>query len=100
MLLLNKKFDSKTWKTKPLKRKYFVRNIVKKQIAIGKTKEEIEKLFGMENNLVENSRWSYYIYRDFWNKSKDYVLALYFEDGKVARTEIECRYKQKFRVLI
>lgn len=100
MLLLNKKFDSKTWKTKPSKRKYFIKNIVKKQIAIGKTREEIEKLFGMENNLVGNSRWSYYIYRDFWNKSKDYVLAFYFEDNKVVRTEIECRYKQKFRVLI
>jgi len=99
LLLFNREFDSKTWKEKPSERKYFLKQLTKDNLLIGKTKEEIENLFGRENNLAENNRWSYFVYKSFWRRGRNYVLAFYFEDNRVVKMETEYRYKKKFRVL-
>jgi len=99
LLFFNKRFDSKTWKGKPSERKRFIKQLIKDNLPIDKTKEEIRDLFGTENNLMENNRWSYFVYKSIWNRRRNYVLALYFKDNRVVKMEIEYRYKKKFRVL-
>lgn len=97
LLFFNKKFDSKVWKEEPEKRKYFLNDILKHNSPVGKTKEEIENLFGTDNNFIDNNRWSYFVFKSFWHKKRRHVLALYFENNSVARIEIEYRVKKKLK---
>ena len=93
-----KEFNSNDWKENPRKRKQFLKSILRDEIPIGKTKEEIIDLFGMEKNIRNKNRWSYFLYKSKWPNRRTFVLAMYFKKDKVERIEVEYRYKIKYRI--
>lgn len=82
-------FDSEIWKQNPEQRKYFVKSILDKQLGIGYSKRELEEQYGRPNMMyLEEDRWSYTI--EIKAKRK-YVLAFYYENGRVAFIKPEVR---------
>lgn len=82
-------FDSNIWKSHPEKRKYYVKYILDNKLGIGKSKTEIENLFGQEK-IYSEDRWSYFINA---KAKKKYSLAFYFENNKVVKIRKEYKIK-------
>ncbi len=79
-------FDSEIWKQNDKKRNCFVRYVMKSNMALGKTKEDIKKLFGQEGNYFPFDRWTYFIGRGILGSR---YLVFYFREEKVNKVKVE-----------
>lgn len=85
-------FDSAIWKSDPSKRKFYIRYILRHQIGMGKTKEEIICYFGEDARIyTQGDRWSFAIAD---RGRKRYSLVFYFINNKVVKMREEFKYKE------
>ncbi|WP_294240874.1 hypothetical protein [Chryseobacterium sp. sg2396] len=77
------------WEHHPKLRKYYIHEVVRNMHLLGKSKSEIESLFGIdESGKHLTCSWSYYIET---RKKMKYYLIFDFKDDQV----IKVRYKFK-----
>jgi uncharacterized membrane protein len=80
------KFDKQKWETKIEERYTMSKNIIKSEILIGKTKEEVIELLGNEYSDYGENHIGYYLgfVPRMFNIDPD-ILDIYFENGKVIK---------------
>jgi len=87
-----RQFDSRRWKSVPRDRRYYIKSVLRNQSYIGKSRAEIEELFGInESSNGFISRCSYYIHT---KGKKKYYLAFYYNDDQLE----DIRYEYKMLV--
>lgn len=88
-VFFHKKFDSQRWKSHPEKRKYYLKDLLARELAVGKTYKEIKSLLGNnESRSVKHDRWTYSLYTNATIHRK-YFLVVYFENGKSVQVRKE-----------
>lgn len=99
--LFPKKFDSKEWKlayesykNNPSEisgygalrvHKQMIYSLLRTQSLIGKTKEEVDSIIGVEGNKFEDNIWYYWLN---FTAADDRLLSITFENNKVRETRI------------
>ena len=80
------KFDKQKWETNIEERYTMSENIIKSEILIGKTKEEVIELLGNEYSNYGENHIGYYLgfVPRMFNIDPD-ILDIYFENGKVVK---------------
>jgi uncharacterized membrane protein len=80
------RFSKQKWETNIEERYTMSKNIIKSEILIGKTKEEVIELLGNEYTNYSEDHMGYYLgfVPRLFNIDPDY-LDIYFENGKVVR---------------
>ena len=79
-------FDKQKWETNVEERYTMSKNIIKSEILIGKTIEEVTELLGDEYTNYSEEHIAYYlgVVPELFNIDPDF-LDIYFEDGKVVK---------------
>ncbi len=92
--ILNPRFDSHIWKTRPNLRKYYVTDLMRGSKLLGKNRSEIEFLLGSsESNTLPSE---YCTYNLGYMKKKKIYLVLEFSDDKVKT--VRYIYKNIYRM--
>jgi len=80
------KFDKQKWETNVEERYMMSKNIIKSEILIGKTKDEVIELLGNDYSDYDENHIGYYLgfVPRMFNIDPD-ILDIYFEDGKVVK---------------
>lgn len=65
MIKKEAEFRSDLWKTLTSYRVKIVRSIIKNKLFTGRTKKEIQELFGKEDNHYDLDEWSYPVKKNF-----------------------------------
>lgn len=60
---------------------------------MGRSKQEIEKLFGIDESYDTGEKWKYFLHKNKGSK-KNYYLIFYFEDDNVVKTKIVFRIRK------
>ncbi|MDU4337449.1 MAG: hypothetical protein E7I31_12055 [Staphylococcus lugdunensis] len=79
-------FNKKKWSTNQETRYELSKDIIGSRMLIGKTKLEVLKILGDENNKIEENHWIYYLGTrpELFNIDPD-MLKIEFIDGKVIK---------------
>ena len=84
----NRDFDHKQWLIDKDERYEFVKDIVNSKMLIGKTKTQVQKILGGDDNTLESDDWYYDLgFRpELFNIDPD-NLEIAFKEGKVISVE-------------
>lgn len=83
-------FRSDLWKNYISSRVSLVKTILNQRIAVGKNKEEVKEILGIEDNYYHLDEWAYFIKNNFLG-GKTYLL-LDFDGDKVEDLKLRTIY--------
>lgn len=75
-------FDSDLWKDDEQKRNILAKYLMKSNMLMGKTRDEVINLLGQEGNYFPFERWTYYIGNGILGSR---YMVLYFKEDKVVK---------------
>lgn len=90
------KFDSELWQNRPNWRRYFVKHIIDSNMAMGWSKEELIRTFGIGRPGDYFSITSYDVPPLFFSKHRS-KLDFYFDEESGVITRVAFKYRRKYK---
>lgn len=81
-------FDSDLWRDDDQKRNVLVKYVIKSNMLMGKTRDDVKRILGQEDNYFPFDRWTYYIGKGLLGNR---YMVLYFNENKVTKVRTEFR---------